>query len=86
MEQTDWHRVAEERFALHIAQELSGWASAGQFRHILIIADPRTLGALRQAYDAPLRSMIVAEIDKDLTKLPIDKIEAAITALSVASS
>lgn len=79
MEETDWHRVAEDRFATHVAQELSRWASLDRFRNILIIAAPRTLGALRQAYDARLKPMILAEIDKDLTNLPIDKIEAAIT-------
>lgn len=80
MEQTDGHRVAKERFAGHVAQVLSSFAASGQFRHLVIIADPRTLGALRKALDAPVADMVMAEIAKDYTKFPLDKIEAAITA------
>lgn len=80
MEETDWHRVAEERFASHLADKLRGWASAGRFRDLVMIADPRTLGALRAACGADLAPVLRAEIDKDLTNLPLEKIEASIGA------
>ena len=80
MQETDWHRVAEERFAEDVIEKLSEMRSAGRFRHLLVIADPRSLGAMRTAYDDNLASAIVAEIDKDLTNLPLDKIEASIKA------
>lgn len=80
MEETDWHRVAEARFAEEIAGKLRGWATSGRFRRLVVVADPRTLGALRSAYDDTLRSVIVAEIDKDLTNLPLDRIEASVKA------
>ncbi len=80
MEETDWHRVAEERFAKTVAANLREWASAGRFEKLVIIADPRTLGQLRNAYDDVLRSVILTEIDKDLTNLPLDKIESTIAA------
>ncbi|WP_372609572.1 host attachment protein [Aquicoccus sp.] len=80
MQETDWHRVAEERFAEAVAEKLLEWRSAGRFHHLLVIADPRSLGAMRNAYDDRLASAIVAEIDKDLTNLPLDRIEASIKA------
>jgi len=80
MQETDWHRVAEERFAEDVAERLLELSSAGRFRHLVVIADPRSLGAMRNVYDDRLASVIVAEIDKDLTNLPLDKIEASIKA------
>jgi protein required for attachment to host cells len=35
------------------------------------VADPRTLGVLRDAYRDKLQSVLVAEIDKDLTNLTL---------------
>lgn len=78
MEQTDWHRVAEERFAEDLAAQLGDWVSEGRFRHLLLVADPRTLGALRSRYGDSVRSTIVAEMAKDLTNLPIEGIETAV--------
>ncbi len=45
-----------------------------------IVADPRTLGILREAYGDDLKSVIIAEIAKDLTNHPLDQIEAVINA------
>lgn len=80
MEETDWHRVEEARFAEELAGKLGAWAASGRFRNLVVVADPRSLGTLRKAYDDALRSVIVAEIDKDLTNLPLDGIEASIKA------
>ncbi|WP_296643367.1 host attachment family protein [Roseinatronobacter sp.] len=80
MQETDWHRVEEERFAEDVAEKLLGLSAAGQFRHLLVIADPRSLGAMRNAYGDRLAPAIIAEIGKDLTNLPLDKIEASIKA------
>jgi len=80
MEETDWHRVAEERFAKETTAKLREWAASGRFGQLVVIADPRTLGEMRAAYDDGLRSVIIAEINKDLTKMPLDKIEKSILA------
>jgi len=80
MEETDWHRVEEARFAKHVAEKLGQLAAAGRFDRLVVIADPRSLGEFRSACDASLKARIVAEIDKDLTNLPLDKMEASITA------
>lgn len=80
MEETDWHRVEEERFARHVADKLAELAAAGRFQALVVIADPRSLGVLRDAWDDRLKSVIVKEIDKDLTNLPLEGIERSITA------
>lgn len=80
MEETDWHRVAEDRFAEEIAARLRRWASDGRFQRLVVVAAPRTLGALRKSYGDDLARRVTAEIDKDLTNLPLDGIEASILA------
>lgn len=82
MEETDWHRVEEARFAKHVAETLGKMAASGRFEKLVVIADPRSLGEIRTAYDDRLKARIVAEIDKDLTNLPLDKIETSIKAYS----
>ena len=55
-------------------------AIAGEIECLLIIADPKTLGEMRQHYHGELKKLIVGEIDKTLTGQSIDRIEAAIIA------
>jgi protein required for attachment to host cells len=62
------------------AEWLNQKAIDGQIEEVLVIADPKTLGEMRQHYHTELRSKLASEIDKTLTGLPIDKIEAAIDA------
>ena len=53
---------------------------AGKITKLLVIAAPRTLGALRPHYHAQLSSALVGEISKDLTGLPTPELEKAIAA------
>ncbi|MCF3974675.1 baeRF12 domain-containing protein [Paracoccus salsus] len=71
MEETDRHRVAEHRFAEELAEQLVEWAGKGRFKRLIVVADPRTLGVLRDAYGDKLEPVLVAEIDKDLTNLTL---------------
>lgn len=78
MEETDWHRVGEARFAETLAGTLNHWAGEGRFERIVIAADPRTLGAMRPHFSADLSARISAEIGHDYTNMPVDGIEAAL--------
>src|SRR3954467_15196562 len=49
MEETDWHDIAEERFAGELAEALYRHAHAGRFEKLVIIAPPRVLGNLRKS-------------------------------------
>jgi protein required for attachment to host cells len=70
MEQTDWHRQAEERFAAHVADLLYGMAHAHTFDHLVVFAAPKVLGNLRAAFHPEVTTLILAEVAKDLTSIP----------------
>lgn len=80
MEQTDWHQLAEDRFADDIATALYKQAHAGRFEKLVIVAPPKILGALRKAAHKEVADKIVAELPKDLTSHPIEEIEKLLAA------
>jgi len=80
MEQTDWHDQAETRFLVELAKRLDAAVMAGETKSIIMVAPPRALGVLRQAYSNGLREAVKAEIDKDYVKLPVHEIEKKLAA------
>lgn len=58
-----------------IADWLNARALKGELGDIVVAADPRTLGQIRQHYHKETRSRVVGELNKDLTNLPIPDIE-----------
>lgn len=78
--ETDYHQQAEDRFAVDAAAMLNRDALAHKFSKLIVIASPKTLGALRQHFHKETQARIVAEIPKDLVGHPVDKIEAALVA------
>ncbi len=75
--QTDWHEIAEQRFAGEVAAALNRVATT--ISALVVVAPPRTLAALRQALSDRVKSAVIAEIDKDLTKLTIEEIGQRLT-------
>jgi protein required for attachment to host cells len=67
VENTDWHRQAEERFATDVAAVLYKKAHEHEFVHLIIVAPPRTLGTMRGAFRKEVVQKITAEVPKDLT-------------------
>lgn len=61
-------RLREDDFAAAVAAHLNREALTEAFEHVVVIADPRTLGELRKHFQAPLRAKLVGEIAKDLAK------------------
>ncbi len=61
-----------------VAEWLNTKAIAGEFDQLLVIADPKSLGEMRQHYHSELEKRLVGEIDKTLTNQPIENIERAI--------
>ena len=72
---TDWHEVEKHRFARRVAAAMEELVHAKKVKTIIIVAPPRTLADLRQAFHADVKTKIVAEIGKDLTKHPTADIE-----------
>ena len=75
MEDTDWHRLAKERFARDLSDRLYELAHRGSFDRIVLVAAPRILGALRDGLHKEVRDRVVGEVDSNLTREPIDAIE-----------
>jgi protein required for attachment to host cells len=75
MDQTDWHELAEHRFAAEVAQALDARHTAGEIDALVVVAPPRTLADLRRSFSDALRAKIIAEVDKDLTNHPVYEIE-----------
>jgi protein required for attachment to host cells len=80
MEETDWHRIAKERFADDIADRLYKMAHRGDFEQIVIVAPPFVLGEMRQKLHKEVASRVTAEVPKTLTGHPVDEIEKILKA------
>ena len=70
----------EDAFSAGVVALLNKRVLAGQITQLLIIAAPRTLGAIRPQYHAKLKSALIGEISKDLTGHAVQDVEKAITA------
>lgn len=75
MGQTDWHQIAEDRFAAEVGGDINAAALAGKFRHLVVVAPPKVLAALRDKLHLEARRRLVAEIAKDLTHHPIEEMQ-----------
>ena len=75
MDQTDWHEQAERSFLEDLAGRLDAAVTSGEAKAIVMVAPPRALGMLRQAYSPHLRQALRAEIDKDFVRMPVHEIE-----------
>ena len=58
-----------------IAEWLNDRALKGDLGDIVVAADPRTLGQIRQHYHKETQARVVGEVNKDLTNMPIPDIE-----------
>jgi len=74
MEQTDFHQIAEDRFAGQIAEWLGQLARAGDYDELVVVAPPRCLAELRDQFEPSVTRRIVAQLDKDLTNHPVDEV------------
>lgn len=75
MDETDWHQLAEDRFADELAELLYKMAHRHSFERIVICAAPRVLGEIRQKMHKEVASRVVGEVAKELTGHPRDEIE-----------
>ena len=75
MEETDWHQLGEDRFAVDIADTLYRLAHANKFEALVVVAPPKVLGNLRKAFHKEVADRIRGELPKDLTSHPIPDIE-----------
>lgn len=77
-EAPDLHQRAEDRFLAGIAADLDKDVASKAFDHAVVVAPPVALGELRRVAGSDLAGRVVAWIDKDLTKEPIEHITKAV--------
>jgi len=80
VETVDWHDLEEHRFADDVAAAFERVVRERKAKVLVIVAPPRTLAELRRVLHADVKSRIIAEIDKDLTKQPVYEIERHLAA------
>ena len=80
VETLDKHDQSEGAFFKNLMDRLDAAALAGKFKSLVVVAPPRALGLLRQAYSKHVEQAVRGEIDKDLVGLPVHEIEKRLTA------
>jgi protein required for attachment to host cells len=80
MEEKDRHSEAERTFLAKLAEWLNSHVQDNTIKQLMLIAPPKALGILRGHLLPLARARIVAEIAKDLVKLPIPEIEKHLAA------
>ena len=75
VDDTDWHELEKHRFAQQVAVAMEHLVREGKVKAFVVVAPPRTLAELRGAFHSNVKGRIIAEIDKHLTKHPVNEIE-----------
>jgi protein required for attachment to host cells len=80
-EEVDWHQLGEDRFAAEIGGALNRLAYDNKFYHLILVAPPKVLGALRARLNKDTAERVVGEVPKDLTSHPIHEIARTLQGL-----
>lgn len=73
------HDHVVEKFTREIASHLQRARAEGAFEQLILVAEPRFLGGLRGALDAPTAHKVVASVTKDLAAVRSTNIAQHIT-------
>ena len=68
---TSERRQRRESFAAHVIDETDRIFHANGYDRLIVAAAPKMLGALRDDMPDALKSVVRAELDKDLVKTPL---------------
>jgi protein required for attachment to host cells len=68
------HEHVIEGFIRTLAGQLQRARAEGSFDDLILVAEPRFLGGLRGALDAPTAHKVVASVTKDLAAVPVSGI------------
>ena len=73
-------QIDEATFAKQLALALNDGALKHQYEHLVLAADPTTLGRMRPLLHKEVQARIIAELSKTLTNAPLEDIERALRA------
>lgn len=68
-------------FAAHVLDETAREWAGGTYARIVLAAGPRLLGHLRDHMPADLKAHVIADLDKDLVKVPVADLPAHLGAV-----
>lgn len=68
----------EATFAKHVARRLNDGALGGDYAHLVLVADPQTLGQMRPQLHKETLDRLVGEVAKTLTNSPLEDITRAL--------
>lgn len=71
---SDPKRMAKERFIAEVVDTIAKSAQQGAFDRLVVVAEPRTLGVMRDHMPDNVRHKVHAELAKDLTKFTADEL------------
>ncbi len=81
---TDPREVEMRRFLSQVADRLNQAATQGSYDHLVLIAPPKALGLLRQELGGNAQGKLVAQLDKDLTKVALGDLPDHLQSLALA--
>ena len=79
VEPVDWHHIEEHRFAKKVAAAMEQVVRSRKAPALVVVAPPRTLAELRGAFHRDVQALVIAEVNKDLTKHSVGEIEQHLT-------
>ncbi|WP_316167039.1 MULTISPECIES: host attachment protein [unclassified Bradyrhizobium] len=71
----DWHELEEHRFVHNVAAAMEQMVRSQKAKALIVVAPPRALADLRDAFHDDVKARIIAELHKDLTKHSVGEIE-----------
>lgn len=75
--------VGEAAFAKMLASRINASVLRNGFDHIVLAADPSTLGEMRPQLHKEVQARMLAEFSKDWTHAPVEQIERALHGLRI---
>ncbi|MCF3492017.1 host attachment protein [Stenotrophomonas maltophilia] len=73
-------QLNEATFAKQVAEQLNEDALNNRFAHLVLVADPTTLGRIRPLLHKEVQARLLGDIAKDLTNAPLADIQKALAA------
>src|SRR5690606_30270986 len=72
-------QLNEATFAKQVAAQLNEDALNNRYAHLVLVADPQTLGRIRPQLHKEAQARLVADLAKDFTNAPLEDIERALS-------
>jgi protein required for attachment to host cells len=74
-------RDEQQKFTAEVAGRIDDYAAEGAFDRLVVCAAPQTLGDLRNKLSDRSRTLTMAEIDKNFSNLPTEKLISSVRSI-----